>query len=70
MEMPWQAVLTEEERARGISFYGSGGRLRAVGRRLLEGQPIHVHLLGGSITAQGRYAELLAAWLNASFPHS
>jgi hypothetical protein len=63
-------VLREEERHRGMSFYGSGGRVRRLGQRLLDGQPITVHMIGGSITAHGLYPSLLMSWINSSFPHA
>ncbi|KAI3430747.1 hypothetical protein D9Q98_009159 [Chlorella vulgaris] len=70
LRIPWTEVLREEERHRGMSFYGSGGRVRRLGQRLLDGQPITVHMIGGSITAHGLYPSLLMSWINSSFPHA
>lgn len=49
----WQPLLTREERLRGISYWGSGGRLQRVAQKLLAGQPVKVFTLGGSVTSGG-----------------
>lgn len=36
--------------ARGTSNYGSGDRMERLGHKLLQGQPVTVAFLGGSIT--------------------
>ncbi|KAL4423959.1 hypothetical protein ABPG75_001260 [Micractinium tetrahymenae] len=77
LPLPWRALTTEEERQRGITYYGSGGRLRKVASKLLAGQPIKVTTLGGSVTVAGvlhrhgrSYSALLFRFINESFPHS
>lgn len=57
LQLPWgPALLSDEERLRGQSFYGSGARLRKLGEKLLAGQPIQVRaavagwLVGGPKT--------------------
>lgn len=42
--------MTQQEQERGITHYGSGGRLRRVAAKLLEGRPIKAFTLGGSVT--------------------
>ena len=69
LTLPWREALTEKERRRGITYYGSGDRLQALGRRLLQGRPVSIHLIGGSITFAGKYAAQVMQWLNASLPH-
>lgn len=76
LPLPWRALTTAEEQQRGITYYGSGDRLRKVASKLLAGQPIKVATLGGSVTVagflhrQGRsYAALFFRFINESFPH-
>lgn len=45
LQVPWEPLLTREELMRGLTYYGSGGRLHAVAAKLLAGQPIKVGLL-------------------------
>lgn len=42
LRLPWQPALTRQEAERGLSYFGSGKRLRAVAAKLLAGQPIKV----------------------------
>lgn len=42
---PWVPMLTGEEVARGLDYYGSGARLRRVASKLLAGEPIKVWML-------------------------
>lgn len=77
LQPPWgAALLSEEERQRGVSFWGSGARVHALAHRLRNGQPVKAAFLGGSITAgsgvadtKACYASRFAQWLNATFPH-
>jgi hypothetical protein len=61
---------------RGLSYYGSGARLRAVAAKLLAGKPIKAYTLGGSVTfgkgaseERFNYANRFFQFLNATFPH-
>lgn len=76
---PWMpgegALLTDEERKRGVTYAGSGTRLRTFAGKLLAGQPVRVAAVGGSITAgHGAQVEavsypwLFFSFLNATFP--
>lgn len=47
----WAPLLTPEELQRGITYYGSGARLRRLARLLLDGQPVKAVAIGGSVTA-------------------
>lgn len=74
--MPWAPLLTPEEQARGVTYLGSGSRMRRVAGKLLAGQPVTVVALGGSVTyghgvddASQAYPALFFAFLNASFPN-
>lgn len=49
-QLPWAPLLTDDERARGITHYGSGARMRRVAAKLLRGQPIKAFTVGGSVT--------------------
>lgn len=76
MQMPLARLLTPEEQARGVTYYGSGSRLRRMAGKLLAGRPITAVALGGSVTyghgvddASQAYPALFFALLNASFPH-
>lgn len=40
--IPWVPMLTPEELARAIDYYGSGVRLRSVAAKLVAGQPVTV----------------------------
>lgn len=43
LRLPWgDPILTEEEMQRGITYYGSGARLRAVAHKLLQGRRVKV----------------------------
>ncbi|KAI7842833.1 hypothetical protein COHA_003579 [Chlorella ohadii] len=70
-----QPFLPPDALARGVSTYGSGQRFERLGRKLLDGQPITVAFLGGSITwgrggyEGGSFTNRFTAWLNATFPH-
>ncbi|KAL4421416.1 hypothetical protein ABPG75_010707 [Micractinium tetrahymenae] len=77
LRVPWGPLLTQEEAARGLTYYGSGERLQRVAAKLLAGKPIKVFTLGASVTRgigatkPGRsYPQRLFQFLNASFPHS
>ncbi|PRW45267.1 hypothetical protein C2E21_6426 [Chlorella sorokiniana] len=73
----WQPLLTREERLRGISYWGSGGRLQRVAQKLLTGQPVKVFTLGGSVTSGGGsssstklgYVPRFFEFLQHNFPH-
>ncbi|PSC73416.1 hypothetical protein C2E20_3417 [Micractinium conductrix] len=61
---------------RGITYYGSGARLRAVAHKLLQGRRVKVYTLGGSVTASAAlhprglsYAALLFRFINGTFPN-
>lgn len=76
LPLPWRVLTTEEERLRGMTYYGSGQRLQRVASKLLAGRPIKLATLGGSVTLasflhrQGRsYSALLFRFVNESFPH-
>ena len=76
LPLPWQPLLTPAQLKRGLSFYGSGGRIERVAARLLAGEPITAVTLGASITrghgASGeamRFPLRFFSFLNASFPH-
>ena len=58
-----QPFLPPDALARGVSTYGSGQRFERLGRKLLDGQPITVAFLGGSIT-WGRVRPLLSGYLD------
>lgn len=47
----WAPLLTPEELQRGITYFGSGARLRRLARLLLDGQPVKAVVIGGSVTA-------------------
>ncbi|KAL4421917.1 hypothetical protein ABPG77_005201 [Micractinium sp. CCAP 211/92] len=77
LHVPWTPMLTEQDVARGLAYWGSGRRLQAVAAKLLAGKPIKVVTLGGAV-AQGRgtsdaaatsYPSRLFQFINASFPH-
>ena len=42
VSVPWTPLLSQHELERGLTYYGSGERLRAVAAKLLAGQPIKV----------------------------
>lgn len=44
LRLPWQPRLSRQEAQRGLAYYGSGERLRAVAAKLLAGQPIKVRV--------------------------
>lgn len=74
--MSWTPLLTAEEQARGVTYYGSGDSLHRVAGKLLAGQPVTAVTLGGSVTyghgvedASQAYPALFFAFINASFPH-
>lgn len=76
VEVPWEPVLTEEETLRGMTYYGSGTRLRRLVHKLLAGDSIKVVTLGGSVTCaaqlhrqQKSYSALLFKLINSTFPH-
>ena len=46
LRLPWPAMLSQEEVLRGLGYYGSGERLRAVAAKLLAGRPIKVCVCG------------------------
>ncbi|KAL4437433.1 hypothetical protein ABPG75_004572 [Micractinium tetrahymenae] len=77
LRVPWTPLLTEQDVARGLAYYGSGRRLQAVAAKLLAGKPIKVVTLGGSVTqgsgasdaASTSYAARLFQFINAAFPH-
>ncbi len=76
LRLPWEPLLTRDELLRGMAFYGTGRRLQRMARKLLDGQPVKIATLGGSITkgsgATGPEASYPARFfeaLNASFPH-
>ena len=73
--LPWPPRLAQHEVERGISYYGSGDRLRAVAAKLLAGQPIKAFTMGGSVTAgtgasdqRFCYASRFFEFLNTTFP--
>ena len=76
LRLPWPPLFSEEEVQRGTAYYGSGARLRRVAAKLLNGQPITVVTLGGSVTSgsgvptpQQNYASRFFQFINSSFPH-
>lgn len=76
LQLPWVPLLSEEERLRGMSYYGGGARLRAVAAKLAAGQHIKAVTLGGSVTyghgvddLRLSYPALLFSFINASWPH-
>lgn len=73
---PWPPLLAAEEQQRGLTYYGSGSRVRAFAQKLLDGEPVTVVALGGSITMGSGvpspelcYTSRFFQALNASFPH-
>ncbi|EFN59953.1 expressed protein [Chlorella variabilis] len=70
-----QTFLPPDALLRGTSNYGSGQRMERLGHKLLQGQPITVAFLGGSITwgrggyEGGSFTNRFTEWLNATFPH-
>lgn len=42
LTVPWGPLLTQEEAERGLSYWGSGERLKRVAAALLAGKPIKV----------------------------
>lgn len=81
LPLPWQPLLSNAARRRGLAFYGSGRRIERVAARLLAGLPITAATLGGSVTVgagstgqkggskPNAYPQLFFRFLNASFPH-
>ena len=76
LRLSWEALLTRDELLRGMAFYGTGRRLQRMARKLLDGQPVKVAMLGGSITKgsgasgpEASYPSRFFEALNASFPH-
>ncbi|KAL4442048.1 hypothetical protein ABPG77_011309 [Micractinium sp. CCAP 211/92] len=81
LPVPWQPLLSNAARRRGLAFYGSGRRIERVAARLLAGLPITAATLGGSVTVgagssgqkggskPNAYPQLFFRFLNASFPH-
>lgn len=76
LRVPWGPALTEQEAARGLTYYGSGERLGAVADRLLAGRPIKVFTLGASVTRgigtvdrKNSYANRLFEYISHVFPH-
>ena len=69
-------MLTNKDVQRGLSYYGSGDRLRRVAAKLLAGQPIKAYTLGGSVTKgqgvrghEAGYAFRFFEFIRAAFPH-
>ncbi|PSC71318.1 hypothetical protein C2E20_5316 [Micractinium conductrix] len=76
LRMPWQPLLSASEVLRGLSYYGSGERMRALAAKLQAGEPIKAFTLGGSVTkGQGAakpelgYPARLFQFINATWPH-
>lgn len=42
LRLPWETLLSEADVQRGLSYWGTGARLRAVAAKLAAGQPIKV----------------------------
>lgn len=67
LRVPWGPLLTQEEAQRGLAYYGSGQRLQAVVKKLMDGKPIKVGSCGcwvvpaGALHFQRRWAAALAA---------
>lgn len=76
LRLPWQPLLRQQDVQRGLSYYGTGSRMRRLATKLLAGRPIKAYTLGGSVTA-GQGASRPAAnfvsrffqFINATFPH-
>ena len=69
-------LLGEEDQQRGITYYGSGARLRALAAKLLAGRPIRAYVVGGSVTfghgvedSRLCFASRFFSAVNATFPH-
>lgn len=75
LRVPWQPVLSHRQLRRGLTYYGSGDRLRQVAAKLLAGQPLMAVTLGGSVTRgagaapDASFPQRFFQALNASFPH-
>lgn len=77
LQVPWGALLTGDEAARGLTNWGSGERMKRVAAKLLAGQPIKVFALGASVTRgigatspSLSYVSRFFEFLNTTFPHS
>lgn len=46
LTVPWGPLLTQEEAERGLSYWGSGERLKRFAAKLMAGKPVKVR--GGS----------------------
>ena len=42
LKLPWAPLLSQDDILRGLTYYGTGERLRAVAAKLLAGKPIKV----------------------------
>ncbi|GFZ51499.1 hypothetical protein JCM24511_09266 [Saitozyma sp. JCM 24511] len=58
------------------AYLGSGGRTRRFLAKLLEGQPVSLAILGGSVTVghslvegESTWGQILFDWINSTFPH-
>jgi hypothetical protein len=74
--LPWPPRLAQQELQRGLTYYGSGERFRALAAKLLASQPIKVFTLGGSVTfgngatsRRQNYANRFFEFLRATFPN-
>ncbi|KAL4447553.1 hypothetical protein ABPG75_004772 [Micractinium tetrahymenae] len=77
LAVPWGPLLTQEEAERGLSYWGSGERLKKVAAKLVAGKPIKVYTLGASVTRgigttdrRYSYASRFFEYINSTFPHS
>ena len=76
LTVPWGPQLTQAEADRGLTYWGSGERMRALARKLLAGRPIKVFALGASVTRgigtsdrRYSYAARLFEFVATAFPN-
>lgn len=76
LTVPWGPLLTQEEAERGLSYWGSGERLKRFAAKLMAGKPVKVYTLGASVTRgigttdrQYSYASRFFQYINSTFPH-
>ena len=50
LPLPWEPLLTPQQLARGLSFFGGGRRMERVGARLIAGEAITAVTIGASVT--------------------